>query len=339
MVHLRQLSFFSILLFFSFVQCDSISGSTGSNTQSPSSELNTAILQQPADNSSIQSTSVTLKWREVQSAAQYRVQLSTSKKFSSPQNDTLITNESYKVKGLNYNETYFWRVRSINNEREGEWSNVSSFQTTKAADNPAKVMPLGDSITEAFGYRLKLWNKLSEHDISIDYVGSQSDPHPDLPDTDHEGHGGWNIKNISQEVNGWLSTYNPDIILLMIGTNDLAWWTTKNGEEVAEAHADLVDQILANSSNGTELVVASIPPQSSKIIEPNNVDRAQLVKDFNTAMQKKMQQRIDNGKPIHFVDMYAKLSVDQLKDGIHPTDAGYEIIAQAWFETLQNMLK
>lgn len=219
-------------------------------------------------------------------------------------------------------------------------SEVKKFNvaTISPTGDVVKIMPLGDSITEAFGYRIPLWNKLTGKGYSIDYVGSQSDPHPDLPDTDHEGHGGWYIGHISKEINGWLATYQPDIVLLMIGTNDVAWWTPRTGAEIADAHAALVDKILANTPAGTWVLTASIPPQSSEIIEPNMIDRAQLARDYNAEMKKRMQQRIDNGKNIVLVDMHSKLTVDMLSDGIHPKSEGYEIIAQAWFEKLLTVL-
>lgn len=205
-------------------------------------------------------------------------------------------------------------------------------------EREVKIMPLGDSITEAFGYRVPLWDKLTKADYNINYVGSQSTPNPDLPDTDHEGHGGWKIHDIAEKVNGWLDAYKPDVILLMIGTNDVAWWTPKTGTEIAQSHAELVDQILANSSEATQLLVASIPPQSSKIIEPNEVDRAKLAKDFNAEMERLMQERIEKGKNIIFVDMYSQLSVDQLRDGIHPNDEGYRVMSQTWFDALKPLL-
>lgn len=218
-------------------------------------------------------------------------------------------------------------------------SEVENFNVTggNSTGGVFKIMPLGDSITEAFGYRIPLWDKLTEEGYDIDYVGSRSDSHPDLPDPDHEGHGGWYIGHLSNNINGWLAIYQPDIVLLMIGTNDVAWWCSRNGAQVADDHAALVDQILEKAPDAWVLV-ASIPPQSSEIIGPNNVDRAQLTKDFNAGMKQRIQARIDNGKQVIFVDVHSLLTVNDLSDGIHPNDGGYEIIAQAWYETLLSVL-
>ncbi|MBD3615426.1 MAG: hypothetical protein HUJ22_02555 [Gracilimonas sp.] len=201
-----------------------------------------------------------------------------------------------------------------------------------------KIMPLGDSITEAFGYRLPLWNMLTGNGYSIDYVGSQSEAHPDLPDTDHEGHGGWTIDDISAEVNGWLLTYQPDVVLLMIGTNDIAWWTSLSANQIADKHAHLVDQISNNISPEAWILVGSIPPQSSEIVAPINIDRSQLTIDFNQGVKERMQQRIDAGRNIIFVDIHSQLTLAHLADGIHPNEEGYKIIAETWYEALLPVL-
>lgn len=228
---------------------------------------------------------------------------------------------------------------SVNHNRSK--SEIKQFTVTphEPANGTYKIMPLGDSITESSGYRVRLWDKLTGAGYSIDYVGSQSKPHPDLPDTDHEGHGGWKIADIAGKINGWLGTYQPEYVLLMIGTNDVAWWQDKSGARVAEAHAALVDQILANAPEYTWVLVASIPPESSKSINPNNIDRAQLVRDFNHAMEEQMQRRSANGKKVVFVDVYSRLTMSHISgDGVHPNSSGYEAIAQAWFEKLQTIL-
>src|SRR5262249_13855023 len=94
------------------------------------------------------------------------------------------------------------------------------------ATRPIRVMPLGDSITYGVGsssgssYRADLWRRLvTQAGYNIDFVGSQRSG--SLPDTDNEGHSGWRIDQIAASVDGWLSTYQPDVVLLHIGTNDM----------------------------------------------------------------------------------------------------------------------
>ncbi len=299
-------------------------------------------LQTPPDGATDQPTSPVLTWSDAVHASGYNIQLATDQEFHAPLIDATAAFTSYQASDLSGHETYYWRVEPVAEGRATRWSEVFSFTTGPERTSPPgdtlRIMPLGNSITEAVGYRILLWDKLAGAGYAINYVGSQSTPHNNLPDTDHEGHGGWYIGHIAEEVNGWLTTYRPDYILLMIGTNDIAWWTTRNGAEIADAHAALADQILANAPPHTWLLVASIPPQSSKIIEPNKVDRAQLVRDFNREMKDRMRRRSDDGHKIVFADIHPRLTTAHLSDGIHPNEQGYEIIAQAWFEALMTVL-
>jgi len=68
------------------------------------------------------------------------------------------------------------------------------------------------------GYR-PVWNRLSTSGLSVDFVGSLSTGPTTLADKDHEGHGGAGISTIV--VNQWLNAQQPDMIALMIGTNDM----------------------------------------------------------------------------------------------------------------------
>ncbi len=96
-----------------------------------------------------------------------------------------------------------------------------------------RIMPLGDSITEGYsfpnyasGYRSHLYNLLTNAGFNVDYVGTQRDtspavPDPNLPDHDHEGHGGYEISQIDAGINTWLNSIDyPDVILLLIGVKD-----------------------------------------------------------------------------------------------------------------------
>ncbi|CAM5697292.1 hypothetical protein SANTM175S_00159 [Streptomyces antimycoticus] len=98
--------------------------------------------------------------------------------------------------------------------------------TARAESNGGvKVMPLGDSITDGFnvagGYRVGLWQKFTAGRYKVDFVGSLFNGPAGLGDHDHEGHSGWTIKQIDDNVVNWLRAQNPHTILLHIGTNDI----------------------------------------------------------------------------------------------------------------------
>lgn len=196
-------------------------------------------------------------------------------------------------------------------------------------------MPLGDSITLGVngGYRNTLRTSLTTAGCGVNYVGSQYDQYAVTSDKEHEGHPGFTIDDIKAQVDSWLAGYSPDYILLMIGTNDIAWWTAETGDQIAARHAALVDQILARRPNAW-VIVASIPPITSGLIAPNNVDRAQLGRDLNAGIMSRMATRQAAGKRVRFADVYASLSLADLYDGVHPTQAAHTKVATTFFQAL-----
>ena len=97
------------------------------------------------------------------------------------------------------------------------------------------VMPLGDSITEGKdgssdggGYREELFRRAHADGKAIKLVGSQSNGPATVDGVtwprNHEGFSGYTIgallnNNLTQNA---IKTYKPNIVLLMIGTNNLA---------------------------------------------------------------------------------------------------------------------
>src|SRR5579859_901846 len=103
---------------------------------------------------------------------------------------------------------------------------ASLFKHNLAYLEPVPIMPLGDSITAGVGsmngsgYRAALWYDYQAAGYRVDFVGSGHNGPQDFPQQ-HEGHPGWRIDQLSAHIVGWLATYQPHIILLQIGTNDI----------------------------------------------------------------------------------------------------------------------
>lgn len=210
-----------------------------------------------------------------------------------------------------------------------------------------KIMPLGDSITsgtigtndkQSGGYRPELWNLLVASGLNIDFVGSISGKPSSLSSTRHEGHEGWKIQNIARHINGWLNTYEPDIIMLMIGTND----TQKHSLKIMiNQLSDLIDQITAQLPHA-RLIVASIPP-IHPAIKP--ISRCLRAIYFNTAIPSIVNSKVAQGKKVHFADM-SSLSVNDLTsslglnldNGLHPNAEGYRKIANFWYGAVLKVL-
>jgi endo-1,4-beta-xylanase len=192
-----------------------------------------------------------------------------------------------------------------------------------------KVMPLGDSITDGLtvpgGYRIKLWKSITNDGLTVDFVGSLSNGPTELGDKNHEGHSGWRIDQIDTNINSWMDTYKPQIVLLHIGTNDIS--QKYNLDNAPARLSALIDKICAKLPSGGKLYVASIIPLSYAD-----------VKTYNAQIPGIVQNKSNQGKPVYMVDMYSALTVSDLADGVHPNAVGYNKMADVWYKAIKSDL-
>lgn len=233
--------------------------------------------------------------------------------------------------------TYVEAAKSVITNLEENFAFIPEY------NSPLKIMPLGDSITygvigtndkNSGGYRTELWHKFVADGLKVEFVGSQSNGSDSRSNKDHEGHPGWTIRQIAASVNEWLNTSEPDLVLLMIGTNDTRKSSLKT--MINELSA-LIDQITAHSPKA-RLLVASIPP-----IHPAARPVIQGLRAiyFNTAIPRIVNSKVAQGKKVDFVDMRsltvsdltASLSLD-LDNGLHPNAQGYRKIANFWHDAI-----
>lgn len=75
-------------------------------------------------------TSIELKWKSVKSAKSYDIEYATKKEYLGASNATTtinnITNTTYIVTGLSSGETYFFRVRAVNEQGQSTWTSPAS---------------------------------------------------------------------------------------------------------------------------------------------------------------------------------------------------------------------
>jgi lysophospholipase L1-like esterase len=195
-----------------------------------------------------------------------------------------------------------------------------------------RIMPLGDSITYGSkapgGYRLELWTRLQRDGAAVDFVGSRQDGPASLGDRDHEGHSGWRIDELTEAVDGWLARQQPEIVLLMIGTNDVL-----QNHEVAGAPARLaalLDRITAKRPR-LRVLVATLPPLDKPAWQAQ-------VDAYNAALPGIVQARARAGARVQLVDVARGMTTADLADGIHPNAGGYAKLAAAWYTALRPLL-
>ena len=208
-----------------------------------------------------------------------------------------------------------------------------------------KILPFGDSITRGAkstddgGYRSPLFKLIVAAKQKVTFVGSAANgptqvsgqPFP----RNHEGHAGWTIdpgynmlsssySGISKLVPSPALDQNPNIILLMIGTNDLFARDTAGMSTRLEA---LLDKIAQNAPNAL-IVLAQLTPLAHD--DPN-------LTAYNAKIPGIIQSHAAKGQHIIGVDM-SKLPTSELTDGTHPTDQGYAYMANIWYAALKDLL-
>lgn len=198
-------------------------------------------------------------------------------------------------------------------------------------------MPLGDSITQGNSnhnsYRRLLWLNLRQANYNVDFVGSTREnfegtsPLSDF-DQDHEGHWGWPADEILKQIDGWVRTSQPDIVLIHLGTNDI-----NQGQSLTSTIEELrrLIKILRRINPRVKVLIAQLIPCG---------DEAKI-RQFNRLIMNLARSTNTRRAPVIVVDQFsgfnAKAGFDTY-DGCHPNEAGEEKIASRWFAALKKVL-
>ena len=257
--------------------------------------------------------------------------------------------------------------------------------TTTSAENSEetiKILPIGDSITDGYGtegsYRKFLYHELTEAGYSIDMTGPNAswgdgeytDPSTGAffkYDAAHCGYSGYAIEEYPGR-NGILETlkngdyvnkYDPDIVILQIGTNDII-----DNHEISTAGKrldTLVTYILDNIDEDDALFVTTIPD-----LDPNregvydwfanyrhladwtpvsdvNAEKwvMEQICEYNGQVKALVESKQKAGvKNIYFGDVNHTITdvKSYLKDGVHPNDTGYKQMGIYWAGVIKEYL-
>ena len=215
----------------------------------------------------------------------------------------------------------------------------------------AKIMPLGDSITRGSndinypngdipgGYRKNLGNLLTTANLTYDFVGNRNDNAAAGMDPDHNGNNGFRTDQIITDLPGMLAV-QPDTVLLHAGTNDIL-----QSVPVATAVANLgnlLDTLIASGPR-RRIYVATIIPITQAWNGHSAAELNGNVVTYNTQVRNLVQQHADLGHHVTLVDMNASLvytdpdpakNFFQPGDGLHPGQAGYNRMADVWFNSI-----
>ncbi|MFP4681214.1 MAG: hypothetical protein ACLFQB_12120 [Chitinispirillaceae bacterium] len=149
------------------------------------------FLVSPANEASDVSRPVQLLWHTAADVSEYELEVSTDENFSSGTVGVNPTDTTYELPGsiLEYNTTYYWRVRGVNSNTNGPWSDTYSFTTQIAPPSvPVLVAPadgaenigmsaslVWESVEGARSYKVQVSTSTDADDVFLDTSGITDD--------------------------------------------------------------------------------------------------------------------------------------------------------------------
>jgi lysophospholipase L1-like esterase len=128
-----------------------------------------------------------------------------------------------------------------------------------------------------------------------------------------------------------LSRHNPEVLLLMEGTNDL-FEDQVVGPELAALALDRM--VMIAQGRGVTTFLATIPPQR---LGGSRDDVALIIPGFND-----MIRNVAQARGATLVDIYGALNADLARyigiDDLHPTEEGLRVIGETFYAAVRNAL-
>ncbi len=230
-----------------------------------------------------------------------------------------------------------------------------------ASQGQFRIMPLGNSLTydndtfdgqpptptrpldERIAYRKKLYELLTAGGYDFDFVGSENAGEALFSDGDNAGFPGIEAshmpillstgkiiqnspflynKNDQVTAGPYLDAFNPDIVLLHIGTNNVA-------NTNPSVMGDILNEIEAYAVRKGIMVTVFM----ALIIKenPNNIK----TQTYNSGISSIANGRSSNNMKVIVVDMENGAGIDyttEMVDRWHINNSGYEKMAQQWFD-------
>jgi lysophospholipase L1-like esterase len=210
-----------------------------------------------------------------------------------------------------------------------------------------KIMPLGDSITKGSvmtseqakhpTYRYWLWNDLKRNDYDVDFVGSWKMPNfPNLSfDQDNEGHGGYTSDEILHGVpddrwepgylSDWITGYDFDMVLLLVGTNDVLHGVPTNQTVI---NLEKIIKVLRQKNPRVTIFMATLPSATYY--------RQSLI-DLNQEIMAITERSTTPESRVILVDQYYGydgVADNQPPEYVHPDESGEKKIAKNWYDAI-----
>lgn len=206
------------------------------------------------------------------------------------------------------------------------------------------ILAIGDSntvgvgnpvgcLTNCDGYRKKLIELLTNAGYKVNFVGSKSDGN--FQDKQHEGTSGIGIAGTRQKINnGIIEKTNPDIILIMIGANDM-WVSVQPVSSRGPISNQKAEYWVSELRGLLNDIIQRKPNAKIIIAKPTTPSNSQTpLKVFRNGIETITSELNSQGKDISVIDCSGASN-----DGVHFTPNGYNTLAQRWFNEIDNFLK
>ncbi len=168
------------------------------------------------------------------------------------------------------------------------------------------------------------------------------------------GINGNNTAELLQRIHRDVFAHQPQLVVLMVGTNDMLNGNNRLSLQEYEANYQmLIDTIIPRSG----LIIMTIPPvNDSYIIQRDPVfTNASIKPDEKVQAANQIIYKLAQSNQLTLVDLYRILSAcggsvetneclfrnesnAGIADGVHPTEAGYQVIAAAVFQAIQTVM-
>jgi hypothetical protein len=212
---------------------------------------------------------------------------------------------------------------------------------------PVKIMVVGDSISQGhsgdYTWRYRLWEHLTSDSVSFDLVGPKSvvqdDNNPNgthdylVPgfDQDHDATWGRPVYYEKDTIISEMQASQPDILLVNLGTNDLAWGFS-DPAGTAQSMATFIANARSVNPN-IKIVLSLLTPRSLNSTDPWITGSA----DYNNRLQTLAAQTTTAQSPVVIADPRPGFdpAIDTY-DGTHPAPNGEYKIAAAFVNALSS---
>ena len=200
---------------------------------------------------------------------------------------------------------------------------------------PLSILPFGDSVTAGWtqldtlnpgniineaGYRGPLWYKFLYNNIPVNFIGPDNNGPASFPNPANAGYPGYTTGQLLGLLPGILTKGAPQDVLLLAGANDLAQAVP---QATTIANLAAMVNLIESVNPTTHIYLSQLFPLMRYSTTSLNDAISSLVSQLNT-----------KGLNVSLVSQNSLTLADVGDDGVHPTTAGYALIAQNWYDAI-----